>query len=102
MTETVITVQGRYSARHTPERAVVSFAVSFDGPARDTVFSKANAAAETLRGEIERLHHADAGPVREWSSDSVQVWGDRPWNNEGKQLAMVFHARIGFTAEFDD
>lgn len=102
MTETVITVQGRNVARHPAERAVVSLTVNFDGPARDAVFAKANAAAETLRGEVERLHDTDAGPVRLWSSDSVQVWGDRPWNNEGKQLAMVFHARIGFTAEFDD
>lgn len=102
MTETVITVQGRHVARHDPERAVVSLAVAFDGPARDGVFAKANAAAEVLRAELERLHDADAGPVRLWSSDSVQVWGERPWNNEGRQLAMVFHARIGFTAEFDD
>src|SRR5690606_12108892 len=102
MTETVITVQGRHVARHDPERAVVSLVVAFDGPARDAVFAKANAASEVLRAELERLHDADAGPVRLGSSDSVQVWGERPWNNEGRQLAMVFHARIGFTAEFDD
>lgn len=102
MTETVITVQGRHVARHPAERAVVRLGVSFDGSARDAVFAQANAAAEALRDGIQSLHNATAGPVVTWSSDSVQVWGDRPWNQDGKQLPLVFHARIGFTAEFDD
>lgn len=102
MTETVITVQGRNVARHAAERAVVRLGVSFDGPQRDAVFAKASAAAETLRDGIQPLHDSSSGPITTWSSDSVQVWGDRPWNNEGKQLALVFHARIGFTAEFND
>lgn len=102
MTETVITVQGRSTARHAAERAVVRLGVSFDGPARDAVFAKANAAAETLRDAIQSLHDAAAGPITTWSSDSIQVWSDRPWNQDGKQLPLVYHARIGFTAEFSD
>src|SRR5690606_30332455 len=102
MTETVITVQGRNVARHPAERAIVRLGVSFDGPARDAVFTQANAAAETLREGIQSLHNATAGPVVTWSSDSVQVWGDRPWNQDGTQLPLVFHARVGFTAEFND
>lgn len=102
MTETVITVQGRHVARHAAERAVVRLGVSFDGPARDAVFAETNTAAEALREAIESLHDASAGPITTWSSDSVQVWSDRPWNQDGKQLPLVYHARIGFTAEFDD
>ncbi|MBX3093478.1 MAG: SIMPL domain-containing protein [Cryobacterium sp.] len=102
MTETVITVQGRDVARHAAERAVVRLGVSFDGPARDAVFTDASTAAESLRGAIESLHDSSAGPITTWSSDSIQVWSDRPWNQDGKQLPLVYHARIGFTAEFDD
>jgi uncharacterized protein YggE len=32
----------------------------------------------------------------------VNVWAERPWNAEGKQLDPVFHASIGFTAKFGD
>lgn len=102
MTETVITVQGRSVARHAPERAVVRLSVGFDGPAREKVFTQANTAAETLRLAITELHDTTAGPVVSWSSDTIQVWADRPWNQDGKQLPLVYHARIGFTAEFGD
>lgn len=102
MTETVITVQGHNTARHAAERAVVQLGVSSDGAARDAVFSEANEAGELLRESIQSLHNATAGPVVSWSSDSIQVWSDRPWNQDGTQLPLVFHARIGFTAEFND
>ena len=32
----------------------------------------------------------------------MRVWGDRPWNDEGKQLPIVYHAAIGFTAKLND
>lgn len=102
MTETVITVQGRSIARHAPERAVVQLSVGFDGPSREKVFTQASAAAESLRLAIVELHDETAGPVVSWSSDSLQVWADRPWNQDGTQLPLVHHARVGFTAEFSD
>jgi len=32
----------------------------------------------------------------------VRVWSERPWNQDGKQLAPVFHAAIDFAAKFKD
>lgn len=107
MTETTITVQGQHSAFHPAERATVHLTIHFDGARREPVFDAVNAAAEDVRGRITALHdgpnHDGKGrPVTWWSSDSLQVWGDRPWNQEGKQLPVVFHARIGFSAKFSD
>jgi uncharacterized protein YggE len=102
MAETTITVQGQHSAFHPAERATVRIAIHFDGPRREPVFAAVNAAAEDVRGRVTAPHDSKAGPVTWWSSDSVQVWGDRPWNQEGKQLPVVYHARIGFSVKFSD
>ena len=99
---TVITVQGRHSARHVAERATLRLSVNHDGSKREPVFAAATDTAESLRKSLTALHDATAGPIVSWSSDTVSVWGDRPWNNEGKQLAMVYHAVINFTAKFSD
>ncbi len=102
MTETIITVQGRHSARYPAERATLHVSVNHDGGKREPVFAAATETAESLRGDITALHDATAGPIVTWSSDSVRAWGDRPWNNEGKQLALVYHAVINFTVKFSD
>lgn len=99
---TVITVQGRHSARYPAERATLRLSVNHDGSKREPVFTAATATAASLRESLTALHDATAGPVVSWSSDAVRVWGDRPWNNEGKQLAMVYHAVINFTVKFND
>lgn len=99
---TVIIVQGRHVARYPAERATLRLSVNHDGSTREPVFAAATATAEALRKSLGALHDAAAGPVVSWSSDAVRVWGDRPWNNEGKQLAMVYHAVINFTAKFSD
>jgi uncharacterized protein YggE len=102
MTETVITVQGEYSAWYPAERATVSVAIGFDGPRREPVFVSARDAAESLRSSIEELHDSAAGPVTWWSSDRVRVWSDRPWSQDGAQLPVVYHASIGFEVKFSD
>ncbi|HEU4850328.1 MAG TPA: SIMPL domain-containing protein [Terrimesophilobacter sp.] len=102
MSETVITVQGQHSAFYPAERATVQLIVGFDGPQRSTVFDAANACADGLRARITALHDGKVGPITWWSSDRIQVWSDRPWNQEGKQLPLVHRARIGFTAKFSD
>ncbi len=102
MSETVITVQGQNHAWYPPERATVQLAIGFDGPDRQSVFDATTRAAETVRSMILALSEAQSAPVSRWSSDSVAVWNERPWNNEGKQLAVVFHAAIGFTVRFND
>jgi len=102
MTDTIITVQGEYSAWYPAERATVSASVHTDGPQRDAVFARAVEASDAVRNLIESLHDKEAGPITWWSSDSVRVWSERPWNNEGKQLAPVFHAAVDFAAKFKD
>ena len=50
MTDTIITVQGEYSAWYPAERATVSASVHADGPKRDAVFARAVEASDALRG----------------------------------------------------
>lgn len=102
MAETIITVQGEHSAWYPAERATVRAGIHAWGDNRDAVFGDAVAASDTVRGLIEPLVDANAGPITWWSSDSIRVWSERPWNNEGKQLDPVFHAAVDFTAKFRD
>lgn len=102
MTETIITVQGHHSAFYPAERGTLHFKVNFDGSERGAVFASATATSDQLRGRIFPLHDEKTGPITWWSSDSVRVWGERPWNEHGNQLAIVYHAAIDFTAKFND
>jgi uncharacterized protein YggE len=102
MSETVITVQGSASIKHAAERATVGVTVSHDGPVRDRVFSETSKVAEAITTALRGLHNAASGPVVAWSSDRVSIWSDRPWNNEGTQLPLVYHATIGVRASFTD
>jgi uncharacterized protein YggE len=102
MTETTITVQGRFSAFYPAERATVEVAVHHEAAKRQSAFDATTKAAELVRGTIEALNDPASGPITWWSSDSVQVWNEKPWNNEGRQLPPVFHARVTFTAKFSD
>jgi uncharacterized protein YggE len=102
MTETIITVQGEYSAWYPAERATASITVQFDGPERDAVFSAATASAEAVRESIASLVDPSSGPVTWWSSDALRVWSERPWNQDGAQLPLVYSAAVGFTVKFSD
>lgn len=99
---TIITVQGAHSAWYPAERATVRATVHAFGPEREPVFARALAAAETLRSQLEPMVDEDAGPVTWWSSDRVSVWSERPWNNEGQQLPLVYHASQDLSAKFKD
>lgn len=99
---TVITVQGSFTAWYPAERATVRLAVAFDGAKRDSVLSSATQAVQTVTESIRALHDPDAGPVTWFSSDRIRVWAQRPWNQDGKQLAPVHHAAINVTVKFKD
>ncbi|MCU1507784.1 MAG: hypothetical protein JWQ12_49 [Glaciihabitans sp.] len=94
--ETVITVRGEFTERYAAERALVTLTVTFEGAKRGPVFDRATNASQMVRGGIETRHEAKAGPVVWWASDAINVWSSKPWNSEGKQLAPVFHASVGF------
>jgi len=102
MADTIITVQGEHSAWYPAERATAFASVHAWGDSRDEVFARVVASADSVRSLIDAIHDAAAGPVTWWSSDSVRVWSERPWNNDGKQLDPVFHAAVDFSVKFKD
>lgn len=99
MAEVVITVQGEHSAWFPAERASVSVTAQFDGPDRNVVFQQATDAAARVRLSVELLLDS---AITWWSADTVRVWSERPWNQDGKQLAPVFTASVGIQAKFRD
>jgi uncharacterized protein YggE len=101
-TNTIITVQGEYSAWYPAERATVGASVHADGADRDAVFARAVEASDAVRNLIESVYDRDVGPVTSWSSENVRIWSERPWNAEGKQLDPVFHSAVEFSAKFKD
>ena len=102
MPETIITVRGQHSAWFDAERATVTISVAFDGPDRDVVFASATTAADAVRETITGLHDPSSGPITWWAADSVRVWSQRPWNDQGAQLDPVHYAALDLTARFTD
>lgn len=100
MSEVVITVRGYHEARVAPEEGVVRLSVRSEGPERGGVVERISALAEPLREDL--ATRKKQGGVREWSSQRVSVWANRPWNAEGKQLALVHYASVEFSAVFTD
>lgn len=101
MADVEITVRGSHHETAAPERAKVRARVEVDGPDVEAVVAEAGGLAARLRDTITALHAAD-GPVVAWSSDRVQAWSSRPWNQDGEQLPLVHHARVGVDVEFAD
>ncbi|WP_294180367.1 SIMPL domain-containing protein [uncultured Schumannella sp.] len=102
MSETVITVRGEHTAEFTPEHAIVSSTVAFDGRERDHVFARASEVASLLESQLAELHDPTQGPVTRWSAERARVWSQRPWNDQGRQLPAVFHAQLQVSATFVD
>lgn len=102
MADTIITVQGEYSAWYPAERATARVTVSFNGPQREPAFNATVEASTTVRSLIEAKFDREAGPVTWWSSDAVRVSSHRPWNKDGKQLPPVYTATISFAVKFKD
>jgi uncharacterized protein YggE len=100
MSEVTITVRGEHELRVAPEEAVAHLSVRAEGPERGAVVERIAAVAAPLREDLEA--RKAAGTLTEWSSQRVSVWANRPWNNEGKQLALVHYASVEITATFTD
>lgn len=100
MSEVIITVRGENEARVAPERAVAHVSVTADGPERGAVVERIAALATPVRDDL--AARQAAGALTDWSSQRVSVWSERPWNNEGRQLALVHHASVELTATFTD
>ena len=102
MTETTISVQGHHSAWYPAERARVIVSIGFDGPDREPMFEAATASLDVVRATVESLFDKSAGPITWWSADSVRVWSQRPWHQDGTQLDPVHYAALDLTAKFKD
>lgn len=92
-----ISVRGHSEARCAPERATVHFSVSIDGPEREPVRQRAALLASELNAEL-----AGHGNAVEWNSESLSIWSDRPWSQDGQQLDPIYHANVSFTATTGD
>jgi uncharacterized protein YggE len=100
MSEVTITVRGEHEVRVAPEQGIVHASVRTEGPERGAVVERMAALAAPLRDDLET--RKAAGTVSEWSSQRASVWSNRPWNNEGKLLALVHYASLEITATFTD
>jgi uncharacterized protein YggE len=100
MAEIVITVRGSHEDRIAPERATVALVADHQGAEKARVYSETTTSASRVTDLLRPL--ADAGAVTRWASDEVRTWSERPWNQEGRQLPLVFHASVGVEAEFGD
>lgn len=97
--ETILTVQGTASEWFEAERATVNITVSHDGPKREPVFEATTSVGAQVTAALKEL---EGSAITRWSSDRVSVWSNRPWNNEGKQLAPVYYAALSASARFQD
>ncbi len=102
MADTVITVRGSFDSYFPPERATVNLAVGHQGPEKAAVYARTTAAAARVTEVLGGITDPEQGPVTWWSSDRVRTWSEKPWNQEGKQLPLVFHATVGVEAKFKD
>ncbi|MFF1573793.1 SIMPL domain-containing protein [Leifsonia sp. NPDC058292] len=102
MADTIITVQGEYELHQPAERGTVRLTVAYDGAHRDEVLARTTQRHVALTSELRDIHDPQSGPVTWWASDQLRVWGERPWNQDGKQLPVVFHAQVGVDAKFSD
>ena len=102
MGEVEITVRGRSSSAHPPERATVYLHVSIEGATRDGVFGAVNTSAATIAAQLGPLVDPERGPVTTWSADQVRTWSERPGNDSGRQLPHVHHAAVDFRVTFAD
>lgn len=102
MADTIITVQGEYELRRPAELGLVRIRLDVDGDDREKTLGRALALHSEITAGLRERRAPATGPVVEWSSDQVRVWGERPWSQDGRRLALVFHAQASIEATFAD
>ncbi|MFE4950318.1 SIMPL domain-containing protein [Leifsonia sp. NPDC056665] len=102
MADTIITVQGEFELTHPAERGAVRLSVSYEGEERSETLALATQRHASLASELRELHNPQTGPVTAWASDQLRVWGDRPWNQDGRRLSPVYHAEVGMDVTFSE
>ncbi|SJM61598.1 hypothetical protein CZ771_12855 [Actinomycetales bacterium JB111] len=102
MSDVEITVRGSSLRRHPAQRGTVHAYVSVEGPESGEVFDAVAQSVEQVQASVGALHDPEAGPVTRWFGQEVRTWAARPWNDEGKQLPFVHHARADLEVEFSN
>jgi uncharacterized protein YggE len=102
MADTIITVRGEFTIHHPAERATVRLTVGFEGSLRHEAMALTADLHHDLSEEIEAMLDPENGPVTWWSSDDIRVWGQRPWNQDGEQLPIVYRSAIDFDVKFSN
>jgi len=96
-----ISVTGEAKAHRAAERGTVHLTIGFEGRRRAEVLPPTEALHAEVTAVLGSLRD-DAGPVTWWSSDQIRVGGHRPWNNQGKQLPIVYRTAVTVRAKFSD
>lgn len=102
MADVELTVRGSHRLFHPAERATVHGRVGLEGDDAGRVYSAVAEQAQRVRTSITALHDPARGPVTWWSAQDVRTWAQRPWNQDGKQLPLVHHARAELRVKFRD
>ena len=100
--DVVVTVRGSASSQHPPELATVRLVVAHDGADKAEVYRRTVDVANSLVALVRPLAEAPDGPATRWSSDRLHTWFDRPWDQNGRQLAPVHHAQARIRVTFRD
>lgn len=106
-----ITVTGRSTISHNPERGILHVAVKSDGPNKDTVSKEVITTSNQLHQffkelelppETEAGEAAVAAPVTTFSSTHLQTWSRVPTDDKNKPLDRVYYASSSFQVIFRD
>lgn len=57
---------------------------------------------ETVKQSVDGLRTGENSAVTRWSARTIRTWSTRPWNDAGKQLPLVHHAKVDLEVEFRD
>lgn len=97
---TVVTVRGCHQASFPAERGTVTVEVGFEGPERDAVVTSTTQGTAALLAGVRLREDPETGSVTWFSTDSLRVWAQRPWSQDGVQLPLVHHAATRTRVKF--
>ena len=100
MSEVMVSVRGEHEQRVPPQEGTARLTLSVEASTRGAAVERIAELATPVRDDLARRQTEEG--LREWSSQRVSVWAERPWNNEGKRLPLVHHASVEIRATFTD
>jgi uncharacterized protein YggE len=102
MTDVAITVRGTHSVALPPQQATVYATVSADGPVAEPVLALVAATVAAITASLQARHDSAGGPVTRYAVEQVRKGAHRPYNQDGRQLPLVYTASASVSATFTD